>query len=174
MIKGLVRKGRLRLRSRGAFQTVEKPIQDLAPLRLSQTQPRAQGGLRLSVKERDRGTAIDRLYQSGSLKAVFPRTDDPGISAVLLNTSGGITGDDRFDTRLTLRPNTRLTVTTQAAERVYRSQAGVGRVGTGIQVENKAHISWLPQETILFDRSALKRRLAVSYTHLTLPTRCSV
>lgn len=142
-------------------QAVEAPIQDLAPLRPLQTQPRAQGAVRLSVKARDGLTAIDRLHQQGSLKVLFPRTGTRGLTAVLLNTAGGITGGDRFDTRMTAQPGTRLTVTTQAAERVYRAQDGAGRVCAGIRVQEGAHLSWLPQETLLYDHGALRRSLDI-------------
>ena len=50
-------------------------------------------------------------------------------------------------------------VTTQAAERIYRRSNGTGEVETTIDVAAGARLDWLPQETILFDRSALSRRL---------------
>ena len=138
---------------------VETTIQDLTPLTLATTQPRAQGAARLLVKARDGKTVISRLHQQGSLKLLFPRTDDTALSAVTLNTAGGITGGDRFDLRLSAEPNTRLTVTTQAAERAYRASFGQGRVCTGLNVTENARICWLPQETILYDGAALARRL---------------
>ena len=141
---------------------METPIQDLTPLTLSQTQPRAQGAARLTVKARDGRSVISRLHQQGSLKTLFPRTDGAALTAVLLNTAGGITGGDRFDLRLRAEPETALTVTTQAAERAYRANEGVGCVCTGIQIGSGARMDWLPQETLLYDHSALRRSLDIT------------
>ncbi len=81
---------------------------------------------------------------------------------VLTNTSGGITGGDRFQTNLSINEAACLTVTTQAAERAYRAQPGqLGRVSTNLQVARGARVNWLPQETIFFDGCALRRRLTV-------------
>ena len=56
------------------------------------------------------------------MKALFPRPRGPALDAVLLNTGGGITGGDRFDVAATAGADTRLTITTQAAERAYKAQ----------------------------------------------------
>ena len=141
---------------------METPIQDLAPLIPASVQPRAQGAVRLTSKLRDTRTVIDRLHQQGSLKILFPSTDQPDLTAVLLNTAGGITGGDRFDTRISAQPGTHITVTTQAAERAYRAVTGAGRVCTGLTVCPDARLCWLPQETLLYDGAKLRRRLDVT------------
>src|SRR5690606_3602695 len=53
------------------------------------------------------------------------------------------------------------TVTTQACEKVYRSAGGQAEAACRITARAGARIAWLPQETILFDRSAFSRRLDV-------------
>jgi urease accessory protein len=57
-------------------------------------------------------------------------------------------------------------VSAQAAERFYRALAldAPSRVRTSLTVEAGATLEWLPQETILFDRCALDRRLEVQVT----------
>lgn len=144
------------------FSVVETPIQDLTPLIPAQAQPRAQGAVRLSVKPRDGRSVIAGLHQQGSLKMLFPRTDDTALTAVLLNTAGGITGGDRFDLRATAQAGTDLTITTQAAERAYRAASGSGRVCSGLKAGKNAKLFWLPQETILYDHAALRRSLDVT------------
>lgn len=115
--------------------------------------------MRLSTKARGGASVIDTLYQQGAAKAVFPRAAR-GLTAVLLNTSGGITGGDRFRYNAAAGAGTHLTLTTQACERAYRAQPGeVGRQSTTLQVEADATLWWLPQETLLFDGCALDRRL---------------
>ncbi len=116
----------------------------------------------LSVKRVAGGTALDRLRMSGSLKCLFPRSDGNGVEAVLINTAGGITGGDRFEITAEAAPGTALTLTSQAAERAYRAQPGeTGHLTTTLRVAPKARLHWLPQETILFDGSALNRQLRV-------------
>jgi urease accessory protein len=100
-------------------------------------------------------------YQSGSAKVRFPRTA-PGLpmEAVLLNTAGGLTGGDRLSYSVTVEAGARGVATTQAAERIYRSAGGAAAIDTRLAVAADAGLDWLPQETILFDRSALTRTLA--------------
>ena len=103
---------------------------------------------------------LDDLYQSGAAKLLLPGNAAPGLTGVILNTAGGVTGGDRFTLSGRAGAGSRLTLTTQAAERIYRAQPGeVGRIETKLTVETGARIDWLPQETILFDHAALRRRL---------------
>jgi urease accessory protein len=50
-------------------------------------------------------------------------------------------------------------VTSQAAEKVYRSTGADCRVTTHLAVGEGGWLEWCPQETILFDRSRLRRML---------------
>ncbi|MEO0390315.1 MAG: urease accessory protein UreD [Pseudomonadota bacterium] len=122
--------------------------------------PRARGQLRVSSKARGAASVLDGLYMSGALRAVFPGGSD--LHAVMVNTAGGITGGDAFTVEATAGSGTRLTVTTQAAERAYRAQKGeIGVVRTALRVAPGARLDWLPQETLLFDGCALDRALDV-------------
>ncbi len=132
------------------------------PSDIVQAQPRAIGTLAVGFDARAGCARLTRLHQSGSLRALFPRNPAKTLQMVLTNTSGGVTGGDRFETDLKLDEGACVTVTTQAAERAYRAQPDqMGRVSTNLQVARGAQINWLPQETILFDGCALRRRLTV-------------
>lgn len=111
----------------------------------------------------DRGvTRLANLRQSGAMKLILPRVYRPDIEAVIVNTAGGVTGGDRLHLEAMAATGSRLTLSTQAAERIYRAQPGeLGRVETRLQVAAGARVNWLPQETILFDHAALERRLTV-------------
>lgn len=103
---------------------------------------------------------LDRLHQSGSLKGLFPRHGAAGLETVLLNTAGGVTGGDSFSVTAQAETGTALTITTQACERAYKAQPGqTGQIRTELTVSGGARMNWLPQETILFNDSALDRRL---------------
>ena len=85
-----------------------------------------------------------------------------GKQAVLVNTAGGVTGGDDFRMSATAGPGTKLTLTTQAAERAYRARAGeTGRIDNRLTLADGARLHWLPQDTILFEGSALRRRMRV-------------
>jgi urease accessory protein len=123
---------------------------------------RSEGSLRLALKRRGDLTVVDRLFQSGCLKARFAATDlRRAGDVVLINTAGGLTGGDGLDIEIAWREGSRGTVTSQAAEKIYRSSGGVARVTTTLDVAAGACAEWLPQETILFDRAALDRDIAV-------------
>lgn len=84
------------------------------------------------------------------------------MTGVFLNTSGGMTGGDRLSIDAIAGDASRLTLTSQAAERVYLAQPGPpAHLTTRLSVSSGARIDWLPQETILFNGAALHRRLEV-------------
>jgi len=81
---------------------------------------------------------------------------------VLINTSGGVTGGDRFRTEIAADDGATVTVTTQTAERAYRAQPGqTGRVDTVLRIGAESRMNWVPQETILFNGCNFARRLTV-------------
>jgi len=120
---------------------------------------RARGEVRAAFKRRGAATVVDRLYQSGSGKLRLPR--GAGCEAVLLNTAGGVTGGDRFETTIDAAPETTLTLTTQTAERLYRSTGAEGRIANRLTLGAGARVDWLPQETIMFEGARLDRTLSI-------------
>jgi urease accessory protein len=122
---------------------------------------RARGVGGLSTQQRNGVTALDTLYQDGCAKIRLPNTHCPAMEAVLINTAGGLTGGDHMRWSAELAPEGKLTLTTQACERIYRSLGGPARVQTRLSVGQNAHLDWLPQETILFASSNLERRIEI-------------
>ncbi|MTI17937.1 urease accessory protein UreD [Rhodobacteraceae bacterium RKSG542] len=107
-------------------------------------------------------TRLDRLYQRGAAKVRLPKVYDGRAEAVLINTSGGLTGGDTMRWQVLAAPKTSVVVTTQACEKLYKSSGGNARVDTSLEVGEGAELHWLPQETILFDRARLERRFTVN------------
>jgi len=94
------------------------------------------------------------------MKALFPQGTRDHLQCVFLNTSGGVTGGDRFQLHATAAEGAHLELTSQAAERIYRAQPDeTGRVRTRLTAGAGARIDWLPQETIVFEGARLDRRL---------------
>jgi urease accessory protein len=120
---------------------------------------RAQGAVRFGVHLQDGVTRRGILHESGSLRVRFPSPEAEGLSGVFVNTAGGIAGGDRFDIGITAGEGARLTLTTAAAEKVYRAPGPVAELNIALKAAAGAHLSWLPQETILFDRARISRRI---------------
>lgn len=123
---------------------------------------RGDGAAELVFARRGRATALAHLYQHDPCRVLFPRPEpgDP-VTAVLLTTSGGLAGGDRLRVAATVRDGAAATVTSQAAEKVYRSLGDDCRLSVTLDVGADAILEWLPQEAILFDGARLRRRTEV-------------
>lgn len=126
--------------------------------------PRAMGNLQVASAVGASGSCLKELTQAGSLKMLFPRVaNQMDLMGVSINTAGGIAGGDRFSIAGRAGASSRLTITTQAAERIYRAKGSeIGRLSTELTVEAGARLDWLPQETILYDGAALCRKLRIN------------
>jgi urease accessory protein len=122
---------------------------------------RARGAVRFDVHARDGVTRRGVLHESGSLRVRFPSPEGEGLSGVFVNTAGGVAGGDRFDIEIAAADAARLTLTTAAAEKVYRAPGAAALLNISLKVAAGAHLGWLPQETILFDRARVHRRFDI-------------
>src|ERR1700752_2659132 len=122
---------------------------------------RAQGAVRFDVRCEDGVTRRGRLHESGSLRVRFPSPEGEGLSAVFVNTAGGVAGGDHFDIAISAGEGTRLTLTTAAAEKIYRAPDAPAQLDISLKAARGAHLAWLPQETILFDRAKISRRIDI-------------
>jgi urease accessory protein len=135
-------------------------IHDVATLPTAPRLQRASGAGRVLVRAEEGRTRIKELFQEGCAQIRFPRdAAAAGLEAVLINTAGGLTGGDRMDWRLEAGAGARLVISTPACEKVYRAAAGAAQVGVSLVAGPKSSLAWLPQETIVFDRAALSRRI---------------
>jgi urease accessory protein len=96
-------------------------------------------------------------FHQGSGKLRFPRAEASHVEAMVLNTSGGLTGEDTFSVTGVAEAHA-LTLTTQACERVYRSPGPAAHVRQMLAVRPAASLRFLPQPTILFEGGHLVRR----------------
>jgi len=131
-----------------------------------ETLPRLQrcdGALTLGLtRGADGATRIDDLYQRDPCRALFPLAEaDDVFQAVMLTTSGGLTGGDRIAAAIRAGAGTRALVTTQAAEKIYRARAANTEISMALAVEAGAWLEWLPQETILFDGARFRRETRI-------------
>jgi urease accessory protein len=104
-------------------------------------------------------TLPEDLYQSGALRMFFPNTSGSATQAIIANSSGGVVGGDELKVSVEAGDCARILVTTQSAEKVYRSPAHETLVNVTLRACSNASLEWLPQETILFDGVRLRRQL---------------
>ena len=122
---------------------------------------RAFGSVALDTRLVEGRTRRHHVGESGSLRVRFPSPESDALSAVLVNTAGGIAGGDRFDISLHAGADTALTLTTAAAEKIYRSGGADSLINVALRAEANARMIWLPQETILFDQARVARRIDI-------------
>lgn len=85
----------------------------------------------------------------------------PDTEAVLINTSGGLTGGDRLSWEVCVGAGCDAVITSQAFEKIYRSTGKPAVVETRLSAAAGSSVAWLPQETILFDQGRLERSLDI-------------
>lgn len=123
---------------------------------------RATGLIDLAVGTRGGETVRTRVHENGSLRVRFPNVPSGPLETVVINTAGGMTGGDEFAIRFELGAGTNLLAGTAAAEKIYRSTGPDAAIAIGIDAAPGSRCLWLPQETILFDRARLSRRIDVN------------
>jgi urease accessory protein len=122
---------------------------------------RARASVTFDVHLSEGITRRRRLHESGSLRVRFPSPEADGLSAVFVNTAGGVAGGDRFDIDIAAGEGSRLVVTTAAAEKIYRAEGATAQLTIALKAAAGAQLGWLPQETILFDRARASRAIDI-------------
>lgn len=122
---------------------------------------RADGCGRVILSGSEKGVRIVDVFQRSPIRVMFPRVGGAIEEAVVVNTAGGIAGGDRLKFAVTALANASIAVTSQAAEKVYRSLNEPARIATRLQACEAARLAWLPQETIVFNWGRLSRETEV-------------
>ncbi|MBB3771247.1 urease accessory protein [Angulomicrobium tetraedrale] len=123
---------------------------------------RGQGRLVVEAHARDGRTQRGRVEESGFARVRFPLSGRRAhaLEAVLINTGGGLAGGDVSQTIIRAADAAQLVVTTQAAEKIYRSDGALSRIAVDLSAGAGARIDWMPQSTIVFDGARVERSIA--------------
>lgn len=123
---------------------------------------RSSGGIELQFAGNGPKTKLSNAFQSGCLRVRWPEdVASVGPCAVMMNTAGGLTGGDALTIRAEWKDGSAATLTGQAAEKIYRARDGHALIDTSLRIGAHSQAEWMPQETILFDRAALRRDMRV-------------
>jgi urease accessory protein len=121
---------------------------------------RAIGRVALSVAADADRSRRQRVHEEGALRVRFPNVSNrDALEAVIVNTAGGMAGGDRFDLDIAVGSGAKLTITTAAAEKIYRSLGPDTEIRVKLGIGSGGTLGWLPQETILFDQIRLRRSI---------------
>jgi urease accessory protein len=120
---------------------------------------RAVGRIALTIEHDGRRSRRTRIYEDGPLRARFPASDS--LEAMIVNTAGGLAGGDRIAVDVKIGTNAELTLTTAAAEKVYRALDDDAAIDVKVSIGGGGSLAWLPQETILFDHGRLRRSIDI-------------
>lgn len=109
---------------------------------------------RLALRAARDGTGATRVHARHDgplrlLKTLYPEGETVA-HAVLVHPPGGLVGGDRLDIDIDVAASAHLLVTTPAATRFYRSNAGEAAQVVGARVGEGARLEWLPQETLAY------------------------
>ena len=110
-----------------------------------------------------KNNGIRKLFQNGCCRVLFPNNYNTNHEIVLINTAGGITCNDKIKTNITAT-NSDISVSTQAAEKIYAGIGDPADVEINITLKNST-LYWLPKELILFDKSKLDRKININLTN---------
>jgi urease accessory protein len=121
---------------------------------------RGDSEIRVGFARAGADTKLTTSFERGSMRVRLPRRNG-AAEAVLVNTGGGITGGDRVNMEFAVDADAHVVATSQAAEKIYRTDGPPARIDVRIGLEPGARLDWLPQETILFDGAAAQRSMTV-------------
>ena len=118
---------------------------------------RANGNINVKINNNE----INRFFQSGSAKVFYPKSPQRIKELVLVNTAGGLTSGDNFFYNLEVINKSKIFITTQTAERVYKGMNDNAEIKVTLSVDETSDLFWIPQELILFNNCNLNRKIEV-------------
>ena len=132
--------------------------------------PRTTGAIRwparLTLSAARDGSGATRVHARHDgplrlLKTLYPESSHIA-HAVLVHPPGGLVGGDRLDIDIAVQAGAHLLVTTPAATRFYRSNAGEAAQVVHATVGEGARLEWLPQETLAYPACIARNEVRLS------------
>ena len=121
-----------------------------------------KGAAHVSVRRADDNRHIADCFQRSPLRVFLPYSYASNcMEIVLANTAGGVVAGDELNVTVWTKEMAAVIVTSQAAEKVYRSEGMDAKIAVSLAAGSGTRLHWIPQETILFDGVRLRRRMVI-------------
>jgi urease accessory protein len=124
---------------------------------------RANGVLELTLRRSGGRTVVYDCYSHVPLQVLRPvYLDNTGTAYVyLLNPCGGILGGDTCRITVTLESDAHAYLTTPSATKLYAAPGAAAQQRLAFRLDDRAVLTYLPEQTIPFANAALHQRLRI-------------
>ncbi|RST74374.1 urease accessory protein UreD [Siminovitchia acidinfaciens] len=121
------------------------------------------GDLSLDLENRNGRTVAKNVYFKGAFKVMRPiYHDDSGqVCYYLLNPGGGYLDGDRYRMKVFADENSKVTLTTQSATKVYKTPTDHVYQETEISLKKGSYLEYLPDPLIAYENAHYKQKNVV-------------
>lgn len=118
------------------------------------------GVLQLDAEDRKGKTVAKKVYFQGAFKVMRPIYHDNSGQACyyLLNPGGGYLDGDRYQMKISLEENARLTLTTQGATKVYKTPNKYVYQESDISLQAGSYLEYIPDPLIAYQNASYKQK----------------
>ncbi|MCJ8009776.1 urease accessory protein UreD [Lederbergia wuyishanensis] len=118
------------------------------------------GILNMDVENRKGKTVAKNVYFQGAFKVMRPvYHDDSGqVCYYLLNPGGGYLDGDRYRMQITLEKDSRLTLTTQSATKIYKTPKKFAYQEADVFLKEGSYLEYIPDPLIAYRHARYKQK----------------
>lgn len=118
------------------------------------------GVLRLDAKEQNGKTVAKKVYFQGAFKVMRPiYHDDSGQACYyLLNPGGGYLDGDRYQMKISLEQQAKLTLTTQSATKIYKTPNTHAYQESEFILKEGSYLEYIPDPLIGYKNARYKQK----------------
>lgn len=118
------------------------------------------GILHLDAEERNGKTVANKVYFQGAFKVMRPVYHDESGQACfyLLNPGGGYLDGDRYQMKVSLAEQAKLTLTTQSATKIYKTPTTPVYQETEIHLKEGSYLEYIPDPLIGYQDARYKQK----------------
>ena len=118
------------------------------------------GVLRLGAEERNGKTVAKNVYFQGAYKVMRPIYHDESGQACyyILNPGGGYLDGDRYQMKISLEKQAKLTLTTQSATKIYKTPHSHAYQEAEFNLKEGSYLEYIPDPLIGYQDARYKQK----------------
>ena len=122
------------------------------------------GVLRLGAEERNGKTVANNVYFQGAYKVMRPIYHDHSGQACyyLLNPGGGYLDGDRYQMKISLEKQAKLTLTTQSATKIYKTPRTHAYQEVEFNLKEGSYLEYIPDPLIGYQHARYKQKNVIT------------